>query len=141
MRKKDFAESLRLTATAQRALIDDRFSKADSVLLGLKGDVGTPNAASALSNAAMPAAVSDGAGPLMDASACRGEASVIRDTFSMPPGDHGLIEILRTRAARTGRNTSKSEVVRAGLVALVDLNAAQLVEVLDRLEKVKPGRK
>lgn len=66
---------------------------------------------------------------------------VTRDTFSMPSSDYGLIEQLRVRAAREGRNTNKSEVIRAGLRGLLALESADLVGILNRLEKVKPGRK
>jgi hypothetical protein len=141
MAKRDFSKALRKTATAQRDIIDDRFSRADSVLLGMKRDAGGPGEGAVPPDVTADVAVPHEATPPPVAGATKGEASVIRDTFSMPPGDHGLIETLRTRAAREGRNTSKSEVVRAGLLALVDLSAAQLVEVLDRLERVKPGRK
>lgn len=66
---------------------------------------------------------------------------VVRDTFSMPPDEHGYIEMLRVRAAREGRNTTKSEVIRAGLISLAGLKPAQLVKLLEGLEKVKPGRR
>ena len=59
----------------------------------------------------------------------------------MPAGDYALIEQLRVRAAREGRNTNKSEVIRAGLQSLMTLEPAHLVKILDGLEKVKPGRK
>lgn len=66
---------------------------------------------------------------------------VTRDTFSMPSSDYGLIEQLRVRAAREGRNTNKSEVIRAGLRGLLALEPTDLVAILNKLEKVKPGRK
>lgn len=66
---------------------------------------------------------------------------VVRDTFSMPSSDHSLIEQLRTRAAREGHITNKSEIVRAGLHGLAALDAAQLVILLEKLERIKPGRK
>ncbi|MFZ4479705.1 MAG: hypothetical protein ACOYNZ_07410 [Rhodoferax sp.] len=66
---------------------------------------------------------------------------VTRDTFSMPSSDYALIEQLRVRAARESRNTNKSEVVRAGLRSLLALEPADLVTILNQLEKVKPGRK
>ena len=66
---------------------------------------------------------------------------VTRDTFSMPSSDYGLIEQLRVRAALEGRNTNKSEVIRAGLRGLLALEPTDLVAILNRLEKVKPGRK
>jgi hypothetical protein len=66
---------------------------------------------------------------------------VTRDTFSMPSSDYRLIEQMRVRAALEGRNTNKSEVIRAGLRGLLALEPADLVAILNRLEKVKPGRK
>ena len=66
---------------------------------------------------------------------------VTRDTFSMPSSDYGLIEQMRVRAALEGRNTNKSEVIRAGLRGLLALEPTDLVAILNRLEKVKPGRK
>ncbi len=66
---------------------------------------------------------------------------VTRDTFSMPSSDYALIEQLRVRAAREGRNTNKSEVIRAGLRSLLALEPTDLAAILNRLEKVKPGRK
>ena len=66
---------------------------------------------------------------------------VTRDTFSMPSSDYRLIEQMRVRAALEGRNTNKSEVIRAGLRGLLALEPTDLVAILNRLEKVKPGRK
>lgn len=68
-------------------------------------------------------------------------STVIRDTFSMPPQDYELVEALRTRAARLGRNTSKSEVVRAGLRLLDAVGEEQLYAVLQELARTSPGRK
>jgi Arc/MetJ-type ribon-helix-helix transcriptional regulator len=59
----------------------------------------------------------------------------------MPSGDYALIKQLRLVAARQGRNTNKSEVVRAGLRSLLAVKPSDLVALLDGLEKVKPGRK
>lgn len=142
MIKKDFSGALRKTAAAQRDIIDNRFSKADSVLLGLKGEAVSPSSVPAHPDVALPSApLAEGASRTALAIAIRGDAGVIRDTFSMPPTDHGLIETLRTRAAREGRNTSKSEIIRAGLTSLANLSPAQLIAVLDGLERVKLGRK
>ncbi len=141
MAKKDYSVALRKTATAQRDIIDDRFSRADSVLLGLKGQPEDSGEAPVPQDVEAPATLPSEATSPTETGATRAEASVIRDTFSMPPGDHELISTLRTRAAREGRNTNKSEVIRAGLVALASLGPAQLIAVLDGLERVKPGRK
>jgi hypothetical protein len=66
---------------------------------------------------------------------------VVRDTFSMPKGDHAMIQQLRLRAAKAGHPVSKSEVVRAALVALSSASSERIVALLAGLEKVKPGRK
>lgn len=141
MAKRDFSVALRKTATAQKDIIDDRFSRADSVLLGLKGKPEDSGKSPLPQDEEAPATLPSEATAPTEAGATRAEASVIRDTFSMPPGDHGLIETLRTRAAREGRNTSKSEVIRAGLVSLASLGSAQLIALLDGLVRIKPGRK
>lgn len=142
MSRKNFAGALRKTSTSQKHIIDDRFAKADSILLGLKPDSIAPLPTAALPTKVTAAMVGDEASTsaaLPDA--VKGGGMVIRDTFSMPPIDHELIEMLRTRAAREGRNTTKSEIVRAGLNSLAALEAWQLVKLLDGLERIKPGRK
>jgi Arc/MetJ-type ribon-helix-helix transcriptional regulator len=139
MSKKDFSGALRKTVTNQKDVIDDRFAKADSVLLTMKLELPpAPKTSEAPSSASSSEKVIDVGPPLAPS---KGDAMVIRDTFSMPPDDHKLIEQLRVRAAREGRNTNKSEVIRAGLRALDSLQSAQLVELLEGLERVKPGRK
>lgn len=106
---------VRSTVAQQDVVLEDRFDKADSVLLQMPKPT-----------APMP----------------KQKTSVIRDTFSMPSHDYVRIEALRIAANKEGRSsTSKSEVVRAGLLALSSLNGEQLVEVLDQLEKLAPGRK
>lgn len=142
MTKKDFSGALRRTATVQRDLIDERFSRADSVLLGMQDQQATSDGAGSSGEvhrqeeARAPAATSAAA------SGMGGQGGlVVRDTFSMPRGDHDLIEVLRIRAAREGRNTGKSEIIRAGLAALAAQAPADLVALLDGLERVRPGRK
>ena len=108
---------VRTTVAQQDVAMSDRFDKADSILLKAPEPILTP-------------------GPALR------KTLVIRDTFSMPQDDYVRIEKLRITANKEGRSsTSKSEVVRAGLQALGLLNGEQLVEALDRLEKLVPGRK
>ena len=118
MTKKMFDNvKIRSTVAQQDGALEDRFEKADSILLRATEPTSAP------------------APPPQ-------KTSVIRDTFSMPSDDYARIEELRITANKEGRSsTSKSEVVRAGLQALGLLNGQQLVEALDRLEKLLPGRK
>lgn len=118
MTKKMFDnKTLRSTVAHQDQALEDRFAKADSILLK------TP------CTAAEPAPTPQ-------------KSSVVRDTFSLPPSDYALIDAVRREAAKEGRiSTSKSEVIRAGLQLLHLLKGQDLMLVLGRLEKLQPGRK
>lgn len=65
---------------------------------------------------------------------------LVRDSFTMPESDFGLIETLKARALGASRAAKKSELLRAGLQALAALEAPALVAALDKLEPVKTGR-
>ena len=65
---------------------------------------------------------------------------VIRDSFSLPKDDYGLIKDLQKRCLWLAQSVSKSELVRAGLHALVKMPDTELVKLLSGLEKVKTGR-
>jgi len=64
----------------------------------------------------------------------------VRDSFTMPADDFGLIATLKVRALAHRREAKKSELLRAGLHALAALEGAELVVALDRLAPVKTGR-
>ncbi len=64
----------------------------------------------------------------------------VRDSFTMPEADFALIATLKARALATGRETKKSELLRAGLHALASMQTTALVEALQGLEPVKVGR-
>ena len=65
---------------------------------------------------------------------------VVRDGFSMPAGDHALIETIQRTAMQAGFHMSKSEIFRAALRVLSTLSAEELQQVYSSLERVKPGR-
>jgi hypothetical protein len=118
MTKKMFDNNrLRSTVVNQDQALEERFAKADSILLKTSAPAPEP----------VPAPQ---------------KSLVVRDTFSLPPSDYALIDALRRTAAKEGRiSTSKSEVIRAGLQALHLLEGQDLIQALDRLEKILPGRK
>lgn len=118
MTKKMFdSNTLRSTVAHQDQALEDRFAKADSILL--KTSTAAPEP--------VPAPQ---------------KSLVVRDTFSLPPSDYALIDAVRRTAAKEGRiSTSKSEVIRAGLQVLHLLEGQALILALDRLEKILPGRK
>lgn len=64
----------------------------------------------------------------------------VRDSFTMPEADFGLIATLKARALAGQRETKKSELLRAGLHALAALDTPTLLKALGQLEPVKIGR-
>jgi predicted DNA-binding protein len=65
---------------------------------------------------------------------------VVRDSFTLPVDDYQLLSLLQERTLKAGVHASKSELVRAGLRALLELRSEDLVLAVQRLEKVKTGR-
>jgi hypothetical protein len=69
------------------------------------------------------------------------EPKVKRDSFTMPLPDYELIGALQKRCLQAQTRASKSEILRAGLMALSVMTDAELAEMVDRLPKVKTGRR
>lgn len=65
---------------------------------------------------------------------------LVRDSFTMPQKDFGLIAVLKDRALGFKRPTKKSELLRAGLQVLAALPAPALHAALDGLVPLKAGR-
>lgn len=127
-KKKDFSSALRATSTQQKAVIEDRFSRADSVLLNPAG--ATVAAPVALAEPVAAPATKELVTQL-----------VTRDTFSMPTDEHAIIEKLRLIAAKEDVLVNKSEIVRCALLLLAEMNSDELLKRLAGLKKGKPGRK
>lgn len=81
-----------------------------------------------------PAAAESGAKP------GKTKTKPVRDSFTMPQADFGLIAGLKDRALGLKRHAKKSELLRAGLHALSALDDAALLAVLGDLTPLKPGR-
>jgi hypothetical protein len=64
----------------------------------------------------------------------------VRDGFTMPRHDFALIGTLKERMVAFRRPTRKSELLRAGLHALMALPDARLAAALDGLAPLRPGR-
>lgn len=68
------------------------------------------------------------------------QEKVKRDTFTFPPKDYQRISEIQKDCLRAAIQVTKSEVVRAGLIALQELSPEQRHQLLQSVEKVKPGR-
>jgi hypothetical protein len=69
-----------------------------------------------------------------------GKVKLVRDGFTMPEPDFALIATLKGRALSAHREAKKSELLRAGLHALMALDGPALVAALGRLQPLKVGR-
>ena len=78
--------------------------------------------------------------PVADGKIVKPKLKLVRDSFAMPGDDFNLIQQLKDRALGFRRSAKKSELLRAGLHALVALSDARLRVALDSLAPLKPGR-
>ena len=68
------------------------------------------------------------------------KVKVVRDSFTMPQNEYAKIAEIKGVCLDAKMHVKKSEVLRAGLKLLAELNAAQLKRALNSLEKIKTGR-
>jgi hypothetical protein len=65
---------------------------------------------------------------------------VVRDSFTMPQSEYLKIAEIKELCLKAGLQVKKSEVLRAGVIALCAMNEAQLTRTLSALDKIKTGR-
>jgi len=81
------------------------------------------------------------AAPAADADkSAKAKEKLVRDSFTMPRSDFGLIQQLKDRAMAFSHAPKKSELLRAGLHALAAMPDAALQGLLKGLPALKSGR-
>lgn len=65
---------------------------------------------------------------------------VVRDAFTMRAEDHQLFAEIQSRCLKVGINVTKSEIVRAGLNYLAELDVSDLKKIVMGIPKIKSGR-
>jgi outer membrane biosynthesis protein TonB len=65
---------------------------------------------------------------------------LVRDSFTIPKAEFAAIETLKTRAIALGTSVKKSELLRAGLMALQGLSDAAYKAALSAVPTLKTGR-
>jgi hypothetical protein len=65
---------------------------------------------------------------------------VVRDSFTMPEHEYQKIFAIKAQCLSAGIQIKKSEILRAGVIALCALNESQLIAALGGLDKIKTGR-
>jgi Arc/MetJ-type ribon-helix-helix transcriptional regulator len=138
-KKKNLGTALADSINAEEKSVTSRFDKADE-LFRAKGETeGSPRVP-------VPKPAEESQEPEVSSSKPLPKkkekpAKVIRDTFSMPPHDYDRIYQIIQQCLKNGISINKSEVVRAGLIALQKMPSKELTELLQILEKLKPGRR
>lgn len=67
--------------------------------------------------------------------------TTIRDSFTMPKCDYDLIGEIKLALAKKGQILTKGEILRAGLIAISEMNDSQKVTAARKVDKIKVGRK
>lgn len=70
----------------------------------------------------------------------KGNAKLVRDSFTIPASEYEAIDVLKKLYLENGVHMKKSEILRAGLLALSAMDVEELKAVADRVERIKPGR-
>jgi len=65
---------------------------------------------------------------------------LVRDSFTIPRAEYAVIDVLKKRVATAGRSAKKSELLRAGLMALSAMDDAALLLAVDAVPAIKTGR-
>ena len=65
---------------------------------------------------------------------------LVRDSFTIPKAEYAVIDELKLRAAKLGQPAKKSEILRAGVMALAALTDEALSASLAGVPRMKTGR-
>ena len=67
-------------------------------------------------------------------------SKLVRDSFTIPKAEYATLDGLKLRAAKLTRPTKKSEVLRAGIAALLAMSDKTFLAALDKVPSLKTGR-
>lgn len=57
----------------------------------------------------------------------------IRDSYSIPENEHKQISVLKKRCLDQGRRAKKSQILRAGILVLAQMDDTELLAVMERI--------
>ncbi|MBK6006504.1 hypothetical protein JJB11_10410 [Ramlibacter ginsenosidimutans] len=96
-----------------------------------------PAAKAAPAKAALPATTKADKGDKADKAR---KPKLVRDSFTIPKSEYTVLEALKLRAANLGRPAKKSEVLRAGVMALAAMGDAAFLASVTGVPAIKTGR-
>jgi hypothetical protein len=138
--KKDMRSALQASIRDEEKAVSDRFEKAEAAFTAkeekaVKSKAEQSASENSQSENSQNKQINQKTRPPKPA------VKIIRDTFTIPENDHHLIRAAKLRCMRAGVEASKSEIVRAGLKLLAEISDEQLIETIDKLVRLKVGRK
>jgi hypothetical protein len=68
------------------------------------------------------------------------KAKLVRDSYAMPENEYARIGGLKKRLAALGKDVKKSELLRAGIAYLAELQDNALEAAVAKIERIKTGR-
>ena len=68
------------------------------------------------------------------------KVKLVRDSFTMPETEYGVIAGLKARCLAAGVSAKKSEILRAAVAGLARLGDTSLVAAIRKLDIIKTGR-
>lgn len=78
--------------------------------------------------------------PAADKTAKPKKAKLVRDSFTIPKVEYGVLEELKQRAAQLAHPIKKSELIRASIKVLASLSSAAFLTALNQVPIIKTGR-
>ena len=87
----------------------------------------------------MPSSTPTAAAPTQPKASAK-KPKLVRDSFTIPKQEFAAIDTLKARALSAGVSVKKSELIRAGLMALSGMNDAALRKALAAVPTLKTGR-
>jgi hypothetical protein len=124
MAKRDMKSALKGSLMSEEKAIESRFERAEA-LLGSKSDELESRETKFLT---------------AHSKNKQDDLKVIRDSFTMPQADYDLIKFLKKRSLQAGFEITKSEIIRAGLHSLNQMDEKEFKARITKVEKIKTGR-
>jgi hypothetical protein len=125
MARRDMKSALKGSMLSEEKAIETRFEKAEALFAAKSA----PTIIETKINAVKPKKAQPAE-----------KVKVIRDSFTMPQTDYDLINLLKKRSVKAGFEITKSEIIRAGLKTLNQMQDNDFLDSLAQIEKVKTGR-
>lgn len=68
------------------------------------------------------------------------KAKLVRDSFTIPKTEYGVLADMKLRAGKLSRQVKKSELIRAGIKALAAMPDSAFLAALKAVPAIKTGR-